>query len=311
MSDPFGAARRIAEGALGHEVPTGLPPEGDGPIVAASVAGDPPRARVAWVAPDGAVLARVACPPGRPSRARPVVASIVDLATPEGVEDRLVVARAAPEAVAVRPLLATEHQPDAVPVDEGGLVIARIGAAPVLAIDALDARGEPIGRLVRAGIAELHSDGGAVSGRLGAGHGMSAGFGAGRWCETLEEAAFEAGFTPRLPGWLPDGLERGRPRMEPDPVYPAAPPGIVIAWASSDGRSRVLLRQVIAPLASPPLPSGTTHEVPIGGSVGVLGGRRLGTLVWETSDRAFGLQVRGLSGPDDVALRVARTIPAA
>jgi hypothetical protein len=311
MSDPFGAARRIAEGALGHEVPTGLPPEGDGPIVAASMAGDPPRARVAWVAADGAVLARVACPPGRPSRARPVVATVVDLATPEGVEDRLVVARAAPEAVAVRPVLATEEQQKAVPVGEGGLAIARIGAAPVLAVDALDARGEPIGRLIRAGIAELHSDGGAVSGRLGAGHGMSAGFGAGRWCETLEEAAFEAGFTPRLPGWLPDGLERTRPRMEPDPIYPAAPPGIVIAWTSADGRSRVLLRQVIAPLATPPLPSGITHEVPIGDSVGVVGGRRLGTLVWETPDRAFGLQVRGLTGPDDVAVRVARTIPAA
>ena len=41
---------------------------------------------------------------------------------------------------------------------------------------------------------------------------------------------------------------------------------------------------------------------------GVLRGRRLVTLVWETPERAFGLQVRGASLGEGTALRVARSI---
>ena len=36
--------------------------------------------------------------------------------------------------------------------------------------------------------------------------------------------------------------------------------------------------------------------------------RGLVTLIWETPDRAFGLQVRGVPDGEDVALRVARSI---
>ena len=79
-------------------VPEGrpLPAEGGRPIAAASVAGDPPRTRVAWIGDDGAVVARVACPPARPSRWHPVVATAVTLSEPSGASDRLVAARAAP-----------------------------------------------------------------------------------------------------------------------------------------------------------------------------------------------------------------------
>jgi hypothetical protein len=33
--------------------------------------------------------------------------------------------------------------------------------------------------------------------------------------------------------------------------------------------------------------------------------------VWERPDLAFGIQVRGISRPEDIALRVARSIPPA
>ena len=81
----------------------------------------------------------------------------------------------------------------------------------VLAVDALDASGEPIGRLARPGVSELRFDGASVSGRLGATHGMGAGIGGGRWTPGLAEAAFEAGYEAWLPTWMPDGLERGPP----------------------------------------------------------------------------------------------------
>ncbi len=108
MDDAVARAREIAEGALGHPVPHALPSEEGAPIVAASVAGDPPCARVAWVAPDGEVVARVSCPPGRPSIWRPVVAAAVSLEAPPHA-DRVLVGRLAPEAVAAQPLLATDR----------------------------------------------------------------------------------------------------------------------------------------------------------------------------------------------------------
>ncbi len=307
VDDPLEALRAIAEAALGHPVPHLVAPDGEGPAVAASVAGDPPRARVAWVGADGDVVARVACPPGRPSRWRPVVAAVVTLEMPPLPDDRVLVARAAPEAAAVRPLLASEDAAAPVAVGGGGLVLMRLPEAPVIAVDALDASGEPIGRLARAGISELRFDGASVSGRMGATHGMGAGIGDGRWAPGLADAAFEVGYAPWLPDWVPPGLTRGRPRVEPDVSYPSAPPALVIAWTGADGE-RVLLRQCPAPLASPDTGGRDARVVEVGGVPAVLRGRGLVTLVWETPERAFGLQVRGASMGEETALRVARSI---
>lgn len=308
MDDAIGRARGIAEAALGHPVPYVIPPAGDGPIVAASVAGDPPCARVAWVDQEGQVLARVACPPGRPSRWRPVVAAVVAAEAPQRVVDRLLVGRLAPEAAALRPILASEEEAPPSPAGEEGLALARIAPeVAVIGVDALDASGEPIGRLARPGVSELRFDGSSVSGRLGATHGMGAGIGGGRWAPGLAEAAFEVGYQPWLPAWVPDGLRRGRPRVEPDIAYPAAPPALVIPW-SGPGGARVLLRQAPAPLASPDTGGRGAREVAVGGATGVLRGRGLVTLVWETPERAFGLQVRGMPGAEEVALRVARSV---
>ena len=307
MEDARARAREIAEAALGHAVPHALPGDGDGPIAAASVAGDPPCARVAWVSAAGEVIARVSCPPGRPSRWRPLVAAAVSLETPSAV-DRVLVARLAPEASAARPLLSTEEGAPASEAGDQGLVLARIPPeVAVIAVDALDASGEPIGRLARAGISELRFDGSSVSGRLGATHGMAAGIGGGRWAPGLAEAAFEAGYEAWLPAWMPHGLERGRPRVEPDVAYPAAPPAIVVAWSGADG-ARVLLRQAPAPLASPDTGGRGAREVSVGDVAGVLRGRGLVTLVWEGPERAFGLQVRGVGGGEEIALRVARSV---
>lgn len=302
-------AAEVAARTLGHPVPAALPAGQGLHIVAGSVAGEPPRARVAWVrAGDGEIVARVACPPGRPSRWRPVVAASVRLELAGAARDHALVARLAPEAVAVRPILNSEDAQPAVPAEGDGLALVRLAPdAIVVAVDALDARGEPIGHLVRAGVTELHADGASVSGRLGVTHGMAAGIGNGRWSAGLDEAAFEVGYVPWLPGWTPPGFERGRPRVEPDVAYPAAPPALVIAWTGADG-ARVLLRQAPAPLASPDPAGRDAREVQVGADAGVLRGRGLVTLVWETPERAFGLQVRSVPEAEAVALRVARSI---
>jgi hypothetical protein len=306
-ADPPGD-RAFAEAALGHPVPFALGAGPGGAVVAASVAGDPPRARVAWVGADGTVLARVATPPGRPSRWRPVVAATVTVEMAPDLEDRIMVARAAPEAAAVQPVLATDEPVAAVPVGEEGLALVRIPReVAVVAVDALDARGEPIGRLGRPGVSELTFDGASIGGRMGATHGMAAGIGGGRWAPGLADAAFEVGYDPWLPRWVPEGMERGRPRVEPDIAYPAAPPAVVIAWTGATG-ARVLLRQAPAPLASPDSGGFHAREVPIGDATGMLRTRGLVTLIWETPERAFGLQVRGVPDGEEVALRVARSI---
>ncbi len=307
VEPPPSPERAAAEAALGHPVPHGLPAADGLPYVAASVAGDPPRARVAWVLADGGIAARVACPPGRPSRWRPVVASVVEADLP-GLQDRVLVARVAPGVVAVQAIVAGEHEPAPAPVGGEGLALARLaGGEAVLAVDALDASGEAVGRLDRPGLSELRTDGASVSGRLGATHGMGAGIGGGRWSPGLAEAAFEAGYEAWLPSWVPDGLERGNPRVEPDLSYPAAPPAIVLAWTDSVG-ARVLLRQAPAPLASPDAGGPGARPVDVSGAPGVLRGRGLVTLVWEGEERAFGLQLRGIPHGEDVALRVARSI---
>lgn len=307
MDDAVARAREIAEAALGHPVPHALPPGEEGLIAAASVAGDPPSARIAWVTPEGEVVARVSCPPGRPSRWRPVVAAAVSLEAPPHA-DRVLVARLSAQATAAQPQLASDEPAPTAAAGAEGLVLARLPAeVAVLAVDALDASGEPVGRLARPGLSELRFDGSSVSGRLGATHGMGAGIGGGRWAAGLAEAAFEAGYQAWLPAWMPDGLARGRPRVEPDIAYPAAPPAIVIAWTGGDG-ARVLLRQAPAPLASPETGGRGARRERIGDVEGVLRGPRLVTLVWEGPERAFGLQVRGMPSGDEVALRVARSI---
>jgi len=307
-----GAPNLLELGArvLGHPVTAALPPQEGLPVVVASVGGDPPRARLAWVDPAGpSAVARVACPPGRPSRPRPLVAATVVVAEPGWPPDRVLAGLVAPGVAAVRPELAGEESLPAVPTGAGGLFLARLESeAVVIGVDALDRRGEPVGRLIGAGVSELRVSGGALSGRLGLGHGMAAGIGAGRWVEDLEEAAFEAGYAPWLPTWIPPGLSPGRPRLEPDGAYPAAPPAVIVAWNGPED-ARVLLRQAPAPLASPDPGGGPqVREVEVGGARGVLRGRVWPTLVWETPDRAFGLQVRRMADAVEVALRVARSV---
>ena len=70
----------------------------------------------------------------------------------------------------------------------------------------------------------------------------------------------------------------------------------------------MLLRQAPAPLASPDTGGRGAREVPVGPVSGVLRGRGLVTLVWEMPERAFGLQIRGVPGGEEVALRVARSV---
>lgn len=295
---------------LGHAVPLTLPGEEGRPLVALSAVGDPPRSRVAWVDLAGErIVARVACPPGVPSRWRPVVASDVTLDLPGTEPDRVLVARAAPDIPHIQVILAWDGEHPVAPVGPDGLVAVRLpGGVGVDAVDALDARGEPVGRLTHVGIALLRSDGATVGGRMGAGHGMAAGIGHGHWVDTVEDAAWEAGYTPRLPAWVPRGLEMSRFRIEPELAFPAAPPAVIVAW-SDDAGARVLLRQTVAPLASPDPGGALAQPMEVNGAPGVLRGRGLATLVWQTHERAYGIQVRGMDDAVVVARDVARAVP--
>lgn len=308
----MGGERERAEGALGHCVSVVLDAVDGLPLVAGSTAGRPVRARAAWVASDGEVLARVAATGGRPSRARPVVADALAVRLPGGLRDQVVVAILAPEAHSARVAVAApaDEQPPPAAAAADGLALVRIPpGAQVVGVDALDVRGEAIGRLAHAGVGALELDGGRLTGRLGASHGMAAGVGAGRWLRDLDEAALEAGFAPVLPGWVPPGLEPGPPRVEPDVAYPSAPPAVVSVWRGEDP-TRVLLRQAPAPLAQPERGGPRARTVDVAGRPGVLNARGIVLLVWETSTRAFGLQVRGVADPVETTLRIARSIPA-
>jgi len=310
MAEDLERVRRTAAGVLSHPVPHALP-GGDGrAIVAASVVGDPPQARVAWVGEDRSILARVACPPGHPSRFRPVVATSVTLAPPDDPADHVVVCRVAPGIEAVRVVYAGHDDESPVaPVGGEGLALVRLPVgAFILSVEALDVTGEPVGTLVGEGITRLNMSEGSTSGRAGLTHGMAAGLGGGHWVDDLDEAAFGAGYEPRLPSWVPQGFTRSDPRVEPDVAYPAAPPAVVVVWSGpADGR--VLLRQAPAPLASPELAGRGSRDVDVNGAAGVLRGTRLVTLVWETPDRAFGVQVLRTPDAPEVALRLARSIP--
>lgn len=297
---------------LGHPVPHVLPPGEDQQAwVAVSSIGQPPRVRAAWLAPDGSVVARVGCPPGVPSAARPAIAAIVEVDA-DGVSDRVVLGRVAPGIDRVR-ILAAQPEPIEGPVGAHGLVAVRVPRQPmIVALEPLGASGEPVGRLEHTGMAELRWVAGRLEGHAGASHGMAAGFGAGNTVADLPTAEVEAGYAARLPSWLPDGLARVTVRVEPEAAYPFAPPSIAMAW-SGDDDARVLLRQAPAPLAVPELPDARGRAVDVGPVGGVLRGRGRGMsfLVWEDGDRAYGLQVRGLDDVDGVALRVARSIPSA
>jgi hypothetical protein len=224
-----------------------------------------------------------------------------------GVDDRVLAIRVAPNVTGVAIHLAIEDPMPPQLVGESGLALTRIEPGVVLiAIDALEGD-EPVGRLDAGGVAHLRLSGGQIVGRSGSGHGLAAGFGAGRWTADMADAAFEAGYEPRLPGWVPDGLARGDFHVEPDLAYPFAPPSIAVAWGREP--KRVLVRQTPAPLASPIADVDRTETVTIGAKTGELMTRgRFATLVWETDERAFGVQVQGSETPGEIALRVARSL---
>lgn len=303
MADLAGAER-----ILRHPVAAMLVTPDGGTMVAASVGGDPPCTRLAWIdLRAGAIVARIACPPARPSLLRPLVATDVSV-DQAGVDDRVLAVRVAPGVDAVQAVVADSEQPPATPVGPQHVALLRPERdLVVVALDALDGGGEPVGRLDGAGIGSLHLAGGRLSGRLGARHGMAAGFGGGRWTDDEDDAVFEAGFRPMLPSWIPEGLQRGPFHLEPDVAYPAAPPAIAVAW----GREpvRVLVRQARGPLVNPDPGGGRGGQVAVGNARGLLMSRgRFATLVWETDERAFGVQVVGVDAPSDVALRVATSI---
>ena len=297
-----------AEQLLGHPVAATLTDEQTAVMIAASVAGDPPRTRLAWIDWRGAtIVARLVCPPGLPSRMRPLVATDVRV-DQAGIDDRVIAIRAVDEVAGMQLVVAEEVQPPVTPAGSQGIALARIGIdTPVMGIDALSSTGEPVGRLDAAGIGMLALSAGRVSGRLGVSHGLAAGFGGGHWVADAEEATFEAGFTPVLPSWLPEGLDRGMFHIEPDIAYPAAPPSVAVAWGREP--RRVLVRQTPGPLASPDAGGARSEPVQVGPwSARLMSRGRFATLVWQASDRAFGIQVVGLDAPGEVALRVAASM---
>ena len=298
------------EAILGHPVPMVIAPDADHDTwVAVSVVGEPPRVRAAWVRPDGAIAARVGCPPGIPSPVRPAVASIVDVDA-DGVAERVVLGRVSPGIGSARILIADPVAPE-VDIGPEDILAARLPREiEVVAIDPLGPSGEAVGRLERTGMTDMRSVAGRLEGHLGATHGMAAGFGAGDTVGDLATAEMEAGYAAWLPGFIPDELAWATVRVEPEAAYPFAPPSIAIAWCGA-GDARVLLRQCPGPLAVPELPDARGQAVDIGEVTGVLRGRGRGMafVVWEQGGRAFGLQARGLDDIDAVALAVARSIP--
>jgi hypothetical protein len=298
------------EGLLGHPIDVILPPTPECRAqVAISRTGEPPRVRAAWVSPEGDVVARLGCPPGVPSPVRPLVASICDVSA-EGVTDRLLLGRAATGIVAVRAGL-PDHEGIDIPVHAEGIVAGRMPPGPTpIALDAIAPDGESVGCLMHSGVTEMALVAGRIEGRLGATHGMAAGFGAGDTVAGLEVAELEAGYRALLPRWLPEGFAMSTVRVEPEAAYPFAPPSIAIAWTPDDGDARVLLRQCPGPLASPEVPDGRGRAVQVGDTTGVMRARGMAFLVWERGDRAFGLQVRGTGDPESDSLRIAESIPA-
>ena len=293
---------------LGHPIDAVLPPaEGGDAVVAVSRTGDPVRVRAAWLRPDGTVAARLGCPPGVPSPARPITATLCDVSA-DGVSDHMVLGRVSGGVASVRATVAGP-EPVMLAVHGDGVLAGRLPPEPMLiALDAIAPDGESVGRLMRTGVHEMALVAGRIEGRLGASHGMAAGFGAGDTVAGLEVAEVEAGYQAVLPAWLPPGFGMTTVRVEPEAAYPFAPPSIAIAWSPPDDDARVLLRQAPAPLAVPERPDGRGQAVAVGPATGVLRSRGMAFLVWEHADRAFGLQVRGTADPAADALAIARSI---
>jgi hypothetical protein len=302
------ADRAGAERLLRHPVAATLTDVRTAVMVAASVAGDPPSTRLAWIDWRGAtIVARLVCPPARPNAMRPVVATEVRL-DQAGIDDRVIVMRAAPGIERLQVEIADQHQPEATGVGPEGVALARLDLrTTVLGIDALSAAGEAVGRLDAAGIGSLALASGRITGRLGTSHGLAAGFGAGYWIDELAEAAFEAGFSPRLPAWVPDELPRGKFHIEPDVAYPVALPSVAVAWGAEP--QRVLVRQTPGTLTGAVQGGARSEPVQIGQWTGELMARgRFAALVWEADDRAFGVQVVGFDDPGEVAVRVGASL---
>jgi len=301
--------QRCAE-ILGHDIDFALAPETGEWWAAVSIVGDPVRVRVAWVNPSsGEIKAKVACPPGVPSRWRPVIGTLVRLMDGTTPLDQLFVGRVAPEAHAIRVLGIDESRSDADAIGPEGLVVARVRATDVIACaDAIGPGDEPVGRLDRSGMAELDTSGPQVSGRLGSGHGMAAGIGHGRWMDDLLIAELEVGYPILLPEWVPYGFTQSRPRIEPDLSYPFGPLAVIVTWTGDDNQ-RVLVRQTVAPLASPDPGGALSRPIDIAGHPGVVRGRNaFVTLVWQTDTHVFGVQVQRMEDAESVALEVARSI---
>ncbi|MBM3698076.1 MAG: hypothetical protein FJW78_06310, partial [Actinobacteria bacterium] len=206
--------RDALEAILGHPVDVVLPPTPEcAAQVAVSRTQDPVRVRAAWVSEDGQVVARLGCPPGVPSPVRPIIASVCEVSA-EGVTDRLLLGRAAP-GVSVARAGTPDHDAVDVPVHAHGVIAGRLPPGPVpAAVDAIAPDGESIGRLMDSGITEMALVAGRIEGRLGATHGMAAGFGAGSTVAGLEVAQLEAGYDALLPAWLPDGFAMTTVRVE-------------------------------------------------------------------------------------------------
>ncbi len=297
-----------AEQLLRHPIAVALTDERTWVMLAASVADEPPRTRLAWIDWRAATIAaRIVCPPGRPSRMRPLVATDVRV-DQAGIDDRVVAIRATDGVATVRLVVADEAPASLTTVGSEGVALVRVDLRTVvLGVDALAPSGEPVGRLDAAGIGLLSLAGGRITGRLGASHGLAAGFGAGHWVADVENATFEAGFTPILPAWIPAGLDRGMFHVEPDVAYPAASPSVAVAWGREP--RRVLVRQTPGVLASPDPGGARSQHVSVGALPATLTSRgRFATLVWQGSDRAFGIQVVGLDEPGVIALRVAASL---
>lgn len=238
---------------------------------------------------------------------RPLVATDVRV-DQAGIDDRVLAIRVAEGVASVRLVVADDVAAPPTAVGAEGVALVRVAPpSVVLGVDALSAGAEPVGRLDAAGIASLSLASGRITGRLGAGHGLAAGIGAGHWVADVEDAEFEAGFTPVMPAWLPADLDRGMFHIEPDVAYPAAPPSVVVAWGREP--RRVLLRQTPGSLASPDPGGARSHQVQMGSLPATMTTRgRFATLVWQAPDRAFGIQVVGFDAPDEVALRIAASL---
>ena len=259
MADLAGAER-----LLRHPVAALLTAPEGAVTVAASIGGDPPCTRLAWIDwRAGAIVARIACPPGPPEPP----AAVGGHRRRGGAGGRR---RPGPRDQGGRPASPASRSPSPTPSSRprSRSVPSRSRSCgsprdlAVVMVDALDAGGEPLGRLDAAGIGVLHLSSGRLAGRLGARHGMAAGFGAGRWTDDLEDAAFEGGFPPAAPGVAPGGPRARAVPPRAGRRLSGGAAAVAVAWGREP--RRVLVRQTPGPLPNPDTPGGRTEPVAIG-----------------------------------------------